>query len=158
MEKIGEIVLTEKINIMDAFDVIEQFTKIEVENIAPGLYVAYNEEIETEWGGQQVTQFLLVNKQYFENHPDYKNYNWQTENNQYIDIEKGIIGIFNESFKFSENYLDEMTNEPYDENAELKNYVVCSTPLGEDGCYSFDTVKLNEKIVAIKVNFPDEEH
>ena len=33
----------------------------------------------------------------------------------------------------------------------LKNYVVCETPSGNDDYFSFDTVKENNKIVALKI-------
>lgn len=156
MEKIGEIVLNNKIQIMDAFDVIEQFSRIELSNIQPGLWLAYNEEKEAEWGGSTVTQFLMVNQQYFENNPEYENYQWKTEE-QIIDIEKGMIGVFNESFTYSENYYNEMDDNAYNEIGKERNYIVCSTPYGEDGCYTFDVVRENENIVALKVNFPQED-
>lgn len=155
MEKIGEIKLTDKIKIMDAFDVIEEFTMIELSNIKPGMWLALNEEKETEWAGSIVTQFLMVNQQYFENNPDYENYQWKTQE-QIIDIEKGMIGIFNENFTYSDSYFNDMDDNPYNKEGVERNYVVCMTPYGQDGCYNFDIVKENENVVAIKVNFPEE--
>lgn len=160
MNKIGEINLENNIKIMDAFDFVEQFSALTVSNTKEGLWLAFNEmpieyeEIEND--NDKIPNFYLVESKYFEKSNHVEAYNWE-RNENFISIEKGAIGIYNNSLclKMSdvEQYyknMDEAISQPYQDG--LKNqYIAFLTPYGNDGYFAFDTVQENGKIVAIRI-------
>lgn len=159
MNKIGEINLENQIKIMDAFDFIEQFTAFTVSNIKEGLWNAFStvaniEDIDIEEQNNDIPNFYVVEHLYFEKFNDIEHYNWE-KNENIISIEKGVIGIYNDSLDTHsvDNYYDDLEEAISSEYQDgIKNqYLVCPTPYGNDGNFSFDTIKENGKIVAIRI-------
>lgn len=165
MNKIGEINLENQIKIMDAFDFIEQFSAFTVSNIKEGLWFAFCENNEGEHDGiehnregENVPTFFLIEELYFEKSGDIETYMWQ-KNENIISIEKGAVGIYNHSLESDkvDNYydnLDQAFSSKYQDS--LKNqYIAFLTPSGNNGCFVFDTVQENGKIVALRIVLED---
>lgn len=157
MNKIGEIQLDNEIRIMDAFDFIEQFTVINLSDIAPGWWTAFDDYVENdedEEYGLNINYFWVVENTYFAKNRDPENYNWQ-RSEQVIYIEKGVIGIYNSQTIDSENYFADLEDALSSVHQNTRNYIVCSTPFGNDGCFTFDTLKENDNVVAIRINLEE---
>ena len=98
-----------------------------------------------------VSEFFIVEKAYYEETLELVN--WE-KHSEIISIEKGVIGIFNADFNDSASYIDEMDALiSTDLQAGVHTYAVCKTMNNDDGYYSFDVIKENDKIVAIRVIF-----
>jgi hypothetical protein len=153
MNIIGEIQLGSDIKILDALDFPEQFSLVTLSNIQEGLWLALNETTEDEMMGDIVSQFVMVEKDYYQQNDDIEQYDWNKQD-EIISIEKGIIGIYGVNFYGDENYREELDDAVSNDNhaCVLTNYVACKTPFGNDDNFSFDIVKHNGKIVAIQFN------
>jgi len=154
MNIIGEIQLGNEIKILDAFDFPEQFSLVPLSAVFTGLWVALNETAEDEMMGDIVTQFMIIQKEYYQKNNDIDQYDWQKQD-RVISIEKGIVGFYEIGFNGSENYRNELDDTVSNDNQAgvMEGYVVCRTPFGNDGNFSIALVKQDEKIVAIQINF-----
>lgn len=149
MNKIGEINLDKQIKLMDAFDFVEQFSALEISNIKEGLWLAFTTDEDCE-----LPMFYVVNNSYFKNIEDMVGDYWK-RNDEVVSIEKGVIGLYNNNWKTKniKDYIEglEKTIASDYQNGIENQYLVCSTPYGNDGYFAFETVFSGGEIVAIRI-------